>query len=63
MTAHEFRALLQRAISGDNSAIELILLMYMPIINRYSVIDGKFDDDCRQYILMHISLNLRKFVI
>ncbi|MDM8200270.1 helix-turn-helix domain-containing protein [Fournierella massiliensis] len=55
--------MLQRAISGDNSAIELILLMYMPIINRYSVIDGKFDDDCRQYILMHISLNLRKFVI
>lgn len=63
MTAHEFRSLLQRAISGDNAAIELILLMYMPIINRYSVIDGKFDDDCRQYILMHISVNVRKFVI
>lgn len=63
MTAHEFRSLLQRAISGDNAAIELILLMYMPIINRYSVIDGKFDDDCRQYILMHIYVNVRKFVI
>ena len=63
MTALEFRALLQRAVSGDNAAIELILLMYMPVINRYSVVDGKFDDDCRQYILLQISVNLKKFVI
>lgn len=63
MTPGEFRELLIRAVSGDHAAVEEILLLYMPLINRYSVIDGKFDDDCRQYILLHIVISLKKFVI
>lgn len=63
MTSGEFRELLIRAVSGDHAAVEEILLLYMPLINRYSVIDGRLDEDCRQYILIHIALNIGKFII
>ena len=58
MKASEFRALLQLAISGERTAVEALISLYMPLINRYSVIDGKFDDDCRQYILAFFIKNL-----
>lgn len=63
MTPGEFRELLIRAVSGDHAAAEEILLLYLPLINRYSVIDGRLDEDCRQYILIHIALNVGKFII
>lgn len=63
MTPREFRELLTRAVSGEHAAVEEILLLYMPLINRNSVIDGRLDEDCRQYILIHIALNIGKFII
>ena len=48
MNAHEFRDTLERALSGDRTALETILLLYMPLINRYSRIDGELDEDLRQ---------------
>ena len=63
MTPGEFRELLIRAVSGDHAAVEEILLLYLPLINRYSVIIGRQADDCRQYILIHIALNVGKFII
>lgn len=62
MKPEEFRSLLQNAVAGDNDAFEKILEMYMPLINNVSIINGKLDEDCRQYIMMHIILNIRKFV-
>jgi len=35
--------------------------MYEPLINRYSVIDGVLDDDCKQYIMEQIVHKLPKF--
>ena len=61
MNASEFRELLIRAIVGDKKAIEEILWMYMPLINRYSVVDGVVDLDLKQEIMLHISLNIGKF--
>ena len=52
MTAMEFR-----------DAVEQILILYMPLINRYSMIDGQLDEDCRQYILIRITLSISKFII
>lgn len=63
MNANEFRELLIRAIAGDKKAIEEILFMYMPLINRYSVVDGVVDLDLKQEIMLHISLNIGKFDI
>lgn len=63
MTPTAFRELLKQAIRGDNDAVEKILLLYMPLINHYSIINGKLDEDCRQHILIHTALSIRKFVI
>ncbi len=63
MNANEFRELLTRAIVGDKKAIEEILCMYMPLINRYSVVDGKVDQDLKQNIMLHVYLCISKFKI
>ncbi len=63
MNAHEFRDTLERALSGDRTALETILLLYMPLINRYSRIDGELDEDLRQYILLHVVTKLGEFKI
>ncbi len=46
-----------------NALLVIDGMLYMPLINRYSVIDGRLDEDCRQYILIHIALNIGKFII
>ena len=63
MNAHEFRDTLERALSGDRTALEAILLLCMPLINRYSRIDGELDEDLRQYILLHIIMKIGEFKI
>ena len=63
MNAHEFRDTLERALSGDRTALDTILLLYMPLINRYSRIDGELDEDLRQYILLHIIMKIGEFKI
>lgn len=63
MNANEFRELLIRAIAGDKKAIEEILFMYMPLINRYSVVDGMVDLDLKQELIMHVFLNIKKFKV
>ena len=63
MNSHEFRDTLERTLSGDRMALEAILLLYMPLINRYSRIDGELDEDLRQYILLHIIMKIGEFKI
>lgn len=55
MTAMEFRLLLAKAVSGNKEALADILELYMPLINRYSYVGGKLDEDLRQHILKNIS--------
>ena len=63
MNSHEFRDTLERALSGDRTALETILLLYMPLINRYSRIDGELDEDLRQYLLLHVVTKIGEFKI
>lgn len=58
MKPEEFRRILQAATLGSHEALEKILELYDPLINKYSWVDGKFDEDLRQYILIHIALNI-----
>ena len=59
MKPEEFRKILNAAIGGDHTALEQILELYMPLINHAST----FDEDCRQYIMIHIVQNIGKFII
>lgn len=63
MNAREFRDTLERALFGDRTALETILLLYMPLINRYSRMDGELDEDLRQYILLHVVTKIGEFKI
>lgn len=56
-----FRETLLSAMAGSHDSLEKILELYMPLINHHSYIDGKFDEDLRQYIMLHIALNISKF--
>ena len=63
MTEQEFYHLLQGAVAGSHRHLELLLELYMTLINKYSYIDNVLDEDLRQYIMMHIALNISKFTI
>lgn len=61
MTSKEFELTLKRAIGGDNNAIMRIIELYEPLINNNSIIDGKFDEDLKQFILLRLVKNISKF--
>jgi len=53
-TDKEFAKMLARAISGQRDALGNLLEMYLPLVNRYSYIDGRLNEDLRQHILLQI---------
>ena len=63
MSREEFRLTLMEAISGIHEALEKLLELYAPLINKYSRVNGQIDEDLRQYILIHIALNISKVTI
>lgn len=58
-----FRITLQGAVAGNHNDFEKIIKLYAPLIERHCYINGKFDEDLHQYILMHIALKISKFII
>jgi hypothetical protein len=61
MMRKAFSEILHKAALGDRNAINEILLMYAPLIDRNSFVDGVFDEECRQYIMLRIVKQLPKF--
>ena len=43
--------------------VEKIIDLYMPLIDKSSIVDGQFDEDCKQYILLQVALQIMKFKI
>ena len=50
-------------ICEDREALDSLLALYMPLINRLSSYAGNLDEDCRQYIMLHIVLHISEFKI
>ncbi len=63
MNGQEFYFTLKMAISGDTKAIERILKCYSKMIDQHSYLNGKLDEDLRQYLMIHIVKNISKFNI
>ena len=61
MTKTEFAAILHGAVAGKHEDLETILKLYEPLINKCSYINGVYDEDLHQYLLIHIALNINKF--
>ncbi len=58
-----FTQILQGAIAGNHQDLEIILGLYEPLIRKHSYINGVFDKELNQYLLIHIALHIHKFVI
>lgn len=58
-----FVQVLQRAVAGSHSDLERILKLYDPLITKYAYVNGAFDPELYQYLLIHIALNIHKFTI
>lgn len=56
---HSFLNMLQRAISGEQEALELIIEAYMPLVLSHSYVGGVFDEDCRQFLLLRMVIAIR----
>lgn len=52
MNSTEFHAVLQKAIRGDRVGLEQLLILYKPLIDHASMVNGKLDEDLRQEILL-----------
>lgn len=63
MTKDEFAMTLQGAVAGNHDALERLFRLYDPLIRKYAYIQGEFDEDLYQYLLIHIALNINKFSI
>ncbi len=63
LTNEEFRVMLEGAVAGRHKDLETLLELYMPLINHYSMLNGKLDEDLRQYLMIHIALNNSKFIL
>lgn len=58
-----FRETLAQAVDGSHEALEEVLKQYEPLIRKHSYLNGRQDDDLRQYLMIHIALNIHKFQI
>ena len=57
MKDREFREVLEKAVV----AMEQIFILYKPMIDHASVVNGKLDEDFRQEIFLHLVTAIPKF--
>ena len=48
---------------GNHRDLETVLELYMPMIEHSSYLHGHMNENLKQYILIHIALNISKFKI
>ena len=58
-----FNLILEKAINGDEEAIQKILKIYEPMIKSNSKWRGILDEDLEEYIIIRIVKNISKFKI
>lgn len=63
MSKEEFRSILIGAAAGCQEDLEQILELYMPLIDKHSYMNGRLDEDLKQYLMIHIALQIGKFPI
>ena len=61
MNQQEFREIVEKAVSGDKDATAQLLFQCKPIIDHYSRVNGRPDEDCRQEVLLYLIQAIRKF--
>lgn len=63
MSQEEFHNVLTGAVAGSHEDVAQILELYMPLIDKHSYVNGRLDEDLKQYLMIHIALQIGKFPI
>lgn len=63
MKKTEFAQILHGAVAGRHEDLEVILALYEPLIRKHSYYRGIYNEDLHQYLLIHIALNISKFIL
>jgi len=63
MNDDEFVLLLQKATQNDKIAIYEIIKMYENLTIKNSIVNGRFDEDCRVYIESNLITAINNFKI
>lgn len=63
MTKDEFHDTLCNAIRGNRVALAKILAAYDSLIQKYCFVNGSFDDDCYQHIILEILRHIKDFKV
>ena len=50
-------------MAGSHEDLERILDLYMPLIDKNSYVNGRLDEDLKQYLMIHIALQIGKFPV
>lgn len=58
-----FSSLLAKAKNGDNTAFEILLQKYSPLLKKESVINGSFDEDLFQELCIVFLKCIKRFSI
>lgn len=61
MNNKTFVLTLKNAIKGDKLSLDAIINEYEKLIIKYSVINGKVDEDCMSEIKLRIIASIKKF--
>lgn len=61
MNSTEFHAVLKKAVAGDLVALEQLLILYKPLIDHASIVNGRLDEDLRQEIMLHLVKAIPQF--
>lgn len=54
-------SLIKKAQKGNTRALFELILRFEPLINKYSMINGKFNQECKDYIIDKLLINIKKF--
>ena len=63
MSKEKFHNVLTGAVAGSHKDVEQILELYMPLIDKHSYVNGRLDEDLKQFLMIHIALQIRRFPI
>jgi len=57
----ELYNLINSALDGNTSATFELILHFEPLINKHSKINGRFEQECKDYIIDNLLKQIKKF--
>lgn len=59
----EFNEIVLDAKKGEPEKIELLITMFMPLIRKRSIFNGRLDEDCQQALILRFIKCIQNFSV